>query len=138
MRLSLVVLVCMVGCSDDDCPMRRELDDCIESGVKVQQGVYGRLVGINESTSADGCPQPAIPARGWQIELQPADAETPVAVDMTEDDGVFELAAPGGTYRVCNALSCWTSVDVPGAGRVRVDIDAATGVVTIGTASACG
>jgi hypothetical protein len=132
--MASLVLVAATACSDD-CPMI-VLDDCIESSVSLQQGVYGRVVS-QQDVRIDDCPGQSRPWPQNSIALYVIGSDTPVVEDVSDSNGIYELPAAAGDYMVCRSVGNCTNVTVPDGGRVRVDIAAPFTMFTVRTPATC-
>ncbi len=129
-----LVLVAATACSDD-CPTI-VLDDCIESAVSLQQGVYGRVVS-QQDVRIDECPGQSQPWPQNPIGLYVAGSDTPVVEDVSDSNGIYELPAAAGDYLVCRSVGNCMDVTVPESGRVRVDIALPFAMFTVRTPAVC-
>ncbi len=110
------------------------LDDCIETSVSLQQGVYGRVVDQNDVRVGD-CPAGIGPWPGNPLSLYVVGSDVRVAEDISDQDGIYELPAAPGDYMVCRS-GC-VPVTVPMNGRVRVDLALPFVLFTVREAATC-
>jgi hypothetical protein len=121
------------GCSD--CPSTM-LDDCVERSVSLQTGVYGRVV-QQVDTRTDNCTHAPRPWPGRGVELYVGGSEEPVAEAVTNEDGIFELPATAGDYRLCLVAGFCVPVTVPVNDRVGIDLFLPFGSWEIRDAGSC-
>ena len=91
---------------------------CVEATLSIQQGVYGRVMFVDDVRGTNHCTEPPSPAVGATFTLSNG------ASAQTDSNGVYQIEAAGGDYTLCfpNAAYC-TPVTVPTSGRVRMDAD---------------
>jgi hypothetical protein len=108
----------IAGCGRD-CPDLVPLDECIETFTTLQEGVYGQVTFANDVRTR--CPSPAEPGMA-QLRLMTGGSDVPIATDTTDEHGLYELPAPGGSYFICGSVPTCIGVEVPPTGRIRIDI----------------
>ena len=109
---------------DDDCPGPPP-DYCAKDHVTIQQGVYGRLIAVEDAVM--DCPSYPDGWSGMHASLQVSGQDAFIAEDVTDERGFYELAAPAaGDYQVCVGGRC-SQVTVPDGVVVRFDAAGALG-----------
>lgn len=71
------------------------------------------------------------------IALYVVGSDMPVVEDVSDSNGIYELPAAAGDYKVCRSVGNCVDVTVPDGARVRVDIALPFAMFTVRTPATC-